>query len=140
MVSPPCSPPVGWTQIREDRPNSNTLADDLVHALAHASLNTNIAGYYKNHDVDDFSLNDNSDQDNNDRMKTPILTVVPCDSDNQSDAKVPLILIQDWDDSESRDTKKTKTRNFNIQQTKAQFYPTLVQRTQTPTPRPLLFS
>jgi hypothetical protein len=144
LVSPPCSPPVGWTQIKEDRPNSNTLADDLVHALAHGSLNTNIANYYKNHDIDDFSLNDNSHQDNNDRKQIPTLTVVPCDlNSNRSDTKVPLILVQDWDDSESRDTKKTKTRNFNIQQTKAQLYPTLVQRTPTPTPTPrppLIFS
>lgn len=142
LVSPPCSPPVGWTQIKEDRPNSNTLADDLVHALAHASLNAN---YFKNHDVDDFSLNDNFNQVNNEeisRMQKPILTVVPCDSDsNQSNAKVPLILIQDWDNSESQDTRKTKTRNFNIQQTKAQLYPNLLQRAPTSTPRPpLLFS
>jgi hypothetical protein len=103
-------------------------------------LNTN---YFNNHDdVDDFSLSDNSDQDNNDRMKTPILTVVSCDSDsNQSNAKVPLILIQDWDNSESQDIKRVKARNFNIQQTKTQLYPTLLQRAPTPTPRPpLLFS
>lgn len=140
LVSPPCSPPVGWTQVREDRPNSNTLANDLVHALAHASLN---ADYFKSHDdVDDFSLNDNDNNEEISRMQTPILTVIPCDSgSNQSNTKVPLILIQDWDNSESQDTKKTKTRNFNIQQTKAQLYPALLQRTPTPTPRPpLLFS
>ncbi|RIA85022.1 Calcipressin-domain-containing protein [Glomus cerebriforme] len=143
LVSPPCSPPVGWTQIKEDQPNSNTLADDLVHALAHASLNTLGSNYYNHHDdIDDFSLDDNVDQDNNNKMQAPILTVVPCDSDSRQDddAKVPLILIQDWDDSGLQDTKKTKCpkRNVNIQQTKAQFYPTLVQHTPTPTPRPPL--
>jgi hypothetical protein len=123
---------MGWTQVREDRPNSNTLADDLVHALAHASLD-----YYKNHDdISDFSLDTDRNDNDISRTQTPRLTVVPCDSDSrQSDVKVPLILVQDWDDSESQDTKKTKI-NFNIQQTKAQLYPTLMQRPPTPTPRP----
>jgi hypothetical protein len=35
LISPPASPPVGWTQIRESEPNRNTLAPyDLISALA----------------------------------------------------------------------------------------------------------
>ncbi|KAF9539732.1 hypothetical protein EC957_005106 [Mortierella hygrophila] len=33
LISPPGSPPIGWSQVREDPPNSLHLADDLVKAL-----------------------------------------------------------------------------------------------------------
>ncbi|KAG6900356.1 hypothetical protein C0993_011987 [Termitomyces sp. T159_Od127] len=38
LISPPGSPPVGWEQIREDPPNANPLADDLMHALQKLQL------------------------------------------------------------------------------------------------------
>ncbi|PWZ02592.1 Calcipressin-domain-containing protein [Testicularia cyperi] len=34
LISPPGSPPVGWEPIREDPPNRDTLAEDLMRALA----------------------------------------------------------------------------------------------------------
>jgi Calcipressin len=33
LISPPGSPPVGWEQIREEAPNRETLAQDLIAAL-----------------------------------------------------------------------------------------------------------
>ncbi|KAH7890061.1 Calcipressin [Phlebopus sp. FC_14] len=38
LISPPGSPPVGWEQIREDPPNTATLADDLIAALKKLQL------------------------------------------------------------------------------------------------------
>ncbi|GAA97653.1 uncharacterized protein L969DRAFT_465287 [Mixia osmundae IAM 14324] len=38
LISPPGSPPVGWEQVREDQPNRETLAHDLMEALSHLSL------------------------------------------------------------------------------------------------------
>lgn len=35
LISPPGSPPVGWTQIKEDPPNSQMLHHDLIAALSH---------------------------------------------------------------------------------------------------------
>lgn len=39
LISPPGSPPVGWSQIREDPPNAHILPEDLVTAL-HAVTKT----------------------------------------------------------------------------------------------------
>lgn len=33
LISPPGSPPIGWEPIKEDPPNRDTLADDLIRAL-----------------------------------------------------------------------------------------------------------
>ena len=38
LISPPGSPPIGWEQIREDPPNSDTLAADLMQALQELQL------------------------------------------------------------------------------------------------------
>jgi len=44
LISPPGSPPVGWEQVREEPPNTATLADDLVRALEHLKLEREMAG------------------------------------------------------------------------------------------------
>lgn len=43
LISPPGSPPVGWTQIREDPPNAEILHADLLQALAHLPIDEDIS-------------------------------------------------------------------------------------------------
>ena len=38
LLSPPGSPPVGWEQQKEDRPNTQALSDDLIKALHKLSM------------------------------------------------------------------------------------------------------
>ncbi|CAG8750225.1 1418_t:CDS:2, partial [Acaulospora morrowiae] len=102
LISPPGSPPVDWIQLREDSPNSVTLADDLVHALAHISLHNLDSD---SSDLEEFSLDDKLESNIRDgfaisQMQIPILTVIPKDAESNLhvDVDVPLILIQDWDE------------------------------------------
>jgi len=38
LISPPGSPPIGWEPVREDPPNTEALASDLVAALTRLQL------------------------------------------------------------------------------------------------------
>ncbi|CAG8441444.1 9080_t:CDS:2 [Acaulospora colombiana] len=125
LISPPGSPPVGWNQVREESPNSVTLADDLIHALAHISIH-NLDPELS--DLEGFSLDNNPESDINiSQRQIPILTVLPKEfekiSTGEREADVPLILIQDWDDTPSfnKNIKKPMQINSRI---KAQFRPT----------------
>ncbi|KZT53880.1 Calcipressin [Calocera cornea HHB12733] len=44
LISPPGSPPVGWEQTREEPPNQDTLAHDLVRALEQLRIERELAG------------------------------------------------------------------------------------------------
>ncbi|KAF9910932.1 hypothetical protein EC991_005106 [Linnemannia zychae] len=78
LISPPGSPPIGWSQVREDPPNSLHLADDLVKALLEMGQPVyqlpRPDGSFadRSHlfeaEVDDFSLDD-SHHDNNEHIK-----------------------------------------------------------------------
>ncbi|KZO92399.1 Calcipressin [Calocera viscosa TUFC12733] len=45
LISPPGSPPVGWEQVREEPPNQDTLAHDLVRALEQLKIEREMAGH-----------------------------------------------------------------------------------------------
>ncbi|KAF9099671.1 hypothetical protein BGX29_006985 [Mortierella sp. GBA35] len=78
LISPPGSPPIGWSQVREDPPNSLHLAEDLVKALLEMGQpvyqlprpDGSFAdrSHLFHADVEDFSLDDphpQEDQENN---------------------------------------------------------------------------
>ncbi|KAH9442599.1 hypothetical protein Pst134EA_017841 [Puccinia striiformis f. sp. tritici] len=52
LISPPGSPPVGWTQITEDAPNQNSLADDLCQRLRFLSVGDEEEAKENNNDED----------------------------------------------------------------------------------------
>ncbi|KAF9164425.1 carbohydrate-binding module 1 protein [Mortierella sp. AD011] len=68
LISPPGSPPIGWSQVREDPPNSVHLADDLVkalleigqpiHQLPRPDGSYADRSYLFEQEVDDFSLDE----------------------------------------------------------------------------------
>ncbi|KAF9168413.1 hypothetical protein DFQ26_008363 [Actinomortierella ambigua] len=74
LISPPGSPPVGWTQVREDPPNAVHLADDLVKALIEAGQPLyQLPGpdgtkadrshlFLSESDIEDFSLDNQDDK------------------------------------------------------------------------------
>ena len=47
LLSPPGSPPVGWEQQKEDRPNTQALSDDLIKALQKLSIEQDAPGAEK---------------------------------------------------------------------------------------------
>ncbi|KAF0554864.1 Calcipressin-domain-containing protein [Gigaspora margarita] len=150
LISPPGSPPVGWVQSREDRPNSTTLSDDLVHALAkfHSNSSNNIYDDFEEFTLDDKIESESRDShnDSDSRNNGPILTIMSSDVDVDNNTKyenkpdVPLILIQNWDDPPPSSTK-TKKPNLQIYNNdKAQLRPNITHRPITRTPRPPFLS
>ena len=76
LISPPGSPPIGWEPIKEDPPNTQTLAEDLVEALKSVQ-----------------SLNDDDYDDNNNDQ---IMHDVTLDTDSNksiSGPSTPKLLI-----------------------------------------------
>lgn len=64
LISPPGSPPVGWEPVREDPPNTETLAEDLVAALTtirHADADAEDVADYKMDEAMDLQVWDDTD-------------------------------------------------------------------------------
>ncbi|CAG8580785.1 5484_t:CDS:2 [Paraglomus brasilianum] len=158
LISPPCSPPLGWTSLRETGPNSTTLADDLSHAFARLSPNSLIPRIIDDEDLHNFSLDDGNSMeevtsiDNNDvccnacekNLAAPGLIVISTDDNSDSevttpknDLSVPAILIQDWDTPFSVPTIQASARSMGLpQSSKASLSPASLNRHPMVTPRP----
>ncbi|CAG8434287.1 1772_t:CDS:2 [Ambispora gerdemannii] len=145
LISPPRSPPVDWTQTREDSPNSNTLADDLIHALRPYATK-NIGDIIIDEEEDEiprFFLDDVSEKGKKSslsRLDVPCLTIITNnegDSDGgDDDRSVPMILVQDWDHDSTIKIGSSNLLNVtNVNHRIAQLPPL----TYIPTPRPPIF-
>lgn len=122
LISPPGSPPVGWEQIKEDPPNTETLAADLMSALQDLQLGQNTP---KEHSQPS-SVRETTPQ--NSRPSSPTNEPVPHQADtliipSPDDASFPAVLVSDTD------TATTNTNGLTISNT-----PHGIRR--SPTPRP----
>jgi hypothetical protein len=85
LISPPGSPPIGWEQIAEDPPNTQTLADDLMAALQDLALQQ------RDDSEDDEEIQEvEAVQVSEDQSDT---LVIPC----PADASFPAVLVSDMD-------------------------------------------
>ncbi|KAG9304167.1 hypothetical protein G9A89_019729 [Geosiphon pyriformis] len=143
LISPPGSPPLEWVQIREDAPNSNTFAKDLVHALSNVALHNSSRDFEDLVDDDSdellgFSLEDDNKKQpfTHTKLQVPILTVISGDNGtlgNGGDTSVPTIIIQDWDHNSSPTTTSANSNSVDLRiQSKAHI--SLADRPCTPTP------
>lgn len=112
LISPPGSPPVGWEQIREDPPNADTLADDLMRALEGLGA----ANDEMSDDVVEERSSSATGSGSSSRRETLILTA-------PEDESTPCVLVSDLDP----DVRSTS--GLTIANT-----PNGIRR--TPTPRP----
>jgi len=86
LISPPGSPPVGWEPRREDPPNTDTIAADLVKALEALDMKSLAEGL----DDDDVQTSENVEEDEGPTNSTSIVL-----ADAEDDT--PKIMVQDWD-------------------------------------------
>lgn len=95
LISPPGSPPVGWEPIREDPPNADTLADDLMRALGDLRVSGRSGCYL--HSVACNSLVINSKQDHQQHLPSheaaPLTSDAQISDDSRSSGLPPPSLI-----------------------------------------------
>jgi hypothetical protein len=87
LISPPGSPPVGWEQIREDPPNVDTLADDLMRALEGLGATSSPPVEM---DEGEGDLEPATTSQSSSRRETVILTAA-------EDESTPSVLVSDLD-------------------------------------------
>nr|CAG8627464.1 8913_t:CDS:2 [Entrophospora candida] len=94
LISPPGSPPFGWTPTHETGPNEKTLADDLTHTLVNICLNnsnSNGVDIIYEDKIEDFSLDNGHNSDDNNNEKS--LQFMPPPSTTTTTSKIPILKI-----------------------------------------------
>jgi hypothetical protein len=118
LISPPGSPPIGWEPIKEDPPNRDTLADDLIRALG--SLRDKGLGV-QSHQPEPLKQSDNTTPLGT--LSAPTLVIPPSQARVQSwhpltankensTIDIPGVMVQsvdgDQDDDDALDQRMNK--------------------------------
>lgn len=130
LISPPGSPPVGWEPVREDPPNTDTLADDLIKALG--SLRDRGLGV-ESHSPrplqnDDFSIVDDKNTNSQKILPPPSLVIPPstaparsahplasrgAEDDECGFVSIPGVTVQSVDPEKDDDDGKNLNQRLN---------------------------
>lgn len=135
LISPPGSPPVGWEPIREDPPNRDTLADDLMRALADLR---DTGSHIASHKPKEWGVDTPTDNKSN-VPKAPEVILAPSKApplrefqpawlqsdiqvtkQAQEDIEVPGVTVQAFDGADDEEQTGSKTYNgYSISSVKA---------------------
>lgn len=108
LISPPGSPPIGWEPIKEDPPNRETLADDLIRALG--SLRDKGLGVHS-HQPEALKSDITFDQETEKVLPPPSLIIPPSQArissrhplakgNSQEIISIPGVTVQSMDSEE----------------------------------------
>lgn len=125
LISPPGSPPIGWEPIREDPPNRETLALDLMEALRNLSRDMDAASASNDDGAEQSVEGSNAGGASSEAgllssSAAPIQVVIPADEPIGAGAgtiPVPAVTVQSFDSpslSSSGDVSPQKKRDITM--------------------------
>lgn len=106
LISPPGSPPIGWEPIKEDPPNRETLAGDLIDALrrlASARGGDDAETSVEHEEQNTAAAEDFTSSDHDEPQARPgeirvVLPSQPSDDENPHSTQLPAVTVQSFVD------------------------------------------
>ena len=95
LISPPGSPPVGWEQIKEDPPNTETLAGDLMQALQNLALGQSKDSRNSSREETPLVGSPTTPEPSSPVARQPDTLIIPSPEDHS----FPAVLVSDTTDS-----------------------------------------
>lgn len=106
LISPPGSPPIGWEPIKEDPPNRETLAGDLIDALRRLAsarggddAETSVEHEEQNNAAaEDFTSSDHDEPQARPGEIRVVLPSQPSDDEDPHSTQLPAVTVQSFVD------------------------------------------